>query len=908
MTISSIRLNIFILLTLLIFSANSLAAKAKEVRTIEGISEYSLNNGLQILLFPDDSKDTTTVNVTYRVGSKHENYGETGMAHLLEHLLFKGTPKHPNITKELTDHGADANGTTWLERTNYYETFKATEDNLKWALELESDRMVNSFIAQKDLDSEMTVVLNEFEMGENSPANILLQRVYATAFDWHNYSNSTIGAKSDIENVKIKNLKGFYQKYYQPDNATLIVAGKFNKQKTLKIIGKTFGKIKQPSRTLPHLYTEDPVQDGERSVTLRRVGSEQGVSAAYHIPSGAHQDFAAIGVLSVILGDTPSGRMHKSLVDEKLATLTWAWSNQQKDASLLYFNVSADTDTDLEKSATVLLNTVENIAERPITESELERAKRKILTQIELAFNSSQDISIQLSEWIGIGDWRMLFIHRDRIAAVTLDDVKRVAEHYLVSSNRTLGKFIPTDKPVRAEIAESAPVNEIVEGYTGHKKIAQGEIFEANLENISAREIRTSHKGINIASLPIKTRGESVFIDMRLGIGNQTTLANKTSVAELTSAMLLRGISRLDRDELQDEFDRLKAQGNIGGAVQSVVAAYETTHENLPKVIALIHEVLTTPTFSKKEFELLKAQRLAQLEANITNPQALAFSTYAAQFNTYPKGHVHYAKSIQEDIDAVKNVQLSDVLAFYNNQYGADNMQVGIAGDFDEAAIKQKIIALFDGWKNRLPFKRIPRIYAKAKKTKISIETPDKKNSVFVAGINFEMTRTNEEAAALEVVAHILGGGFINSRLATRIRQKEGLSYGVGAVVRLLNIDTNGRFIAYAISAPENTNKVEQAFIEEMQRAIEDGFTEEELSSAKDSILDSAKVAYSNNQNLARILRDIYRDGRSIDDEKLIEESVRALTLDDINRVMRKYLDPANMTVVSAGDFAALSP
>ena len=180
-----------------------------KITTVEGITEYRLDNGLRFLLFPDPTKQTITVNITYLVGSKHENYGETGMAHLLEHLVFKGTPRHPNIPQELTEHGARPNGTTWTDRTNYFETFSATEENLRWALDLEADRMINSFISKEDLDSEMTVVRNEFESGENNPWRVLMQRMMSTAFDWHNYGKSTIGARSDIEKVPIERLQDF---------------------------------------------------------------------------------------------------------------------------------------------------------------------------------------------------------------------------------------------------------------------------------------------------------------------------------------------------------------------------------------------------------------------------------------------------------------------------------------------------------------------------------------------------------------------------------------------------------------------------------------------------------------------------------------------------------------------------
>src|SRR5712692_7453858 len=266
----------------------------ERVTSVEGITEYRLANGLRVLLFPDPSKQTVTVNMTYLVGSAVEDYGETGMAHLLAHMVFKGSPKHLKPWDELTAHGSRPNGSTSYDRTNYFETFAATDENLNWALDLESDRMVNSFIAKKDLDSEMTVVRNEYEAGENSPFNVLLERLIATSYVWHNYGKATIGARSDIENVPIERLQAFYHRYYQPDDAVLTVAGKFDPAKTLQLVADNFGPIPRPARTLESIYTVEPAQDGERTVTVRRVGDAQFVGVGYHVPSGSHPDFAAV--------------------------------------------------------------------------------------------------------------------------------------------------------------------------------------------------------------------------------------------------------------------------------------------------------------------------------------------------------------------------------------------------------------------------------------------------------------------------------------------------------------------------------------------------------------------------------------------------------------------------------------
>src|SRR6202046_2029848 len=244
---------------------------------VGGITEFDYPNGLRVLLFPDPSSPKVTVNMTYLVGSRFEGYGETGMAHLLEHMNFILTTSGRNIKKELTDKGADWNGTTDFDRTNYFETFTASDENLKWALGLEADRMVNMRIEKQLLDTEMTVVRNEFERGENNPQSILEERVIATAYLWHNYGKSVIGSRADIEKVPIDKLAAFYKKFYQPDNAVLVIAGQFDQGKALAMVSQTCGAIPRPARKLDETYTVEPAQDGERYVELRRVGTNQAI-------------------------------------------------------------------------------------------------------------------------------------------------------------------------------------------------------------------------------------------------------------------------------------------------------------------------------------------------------------------------------------------------------------------------------------------------------------------------------------------------------------------------------------------------------------------------------------------------------------------------------------------------------
>jgi len=329
----------------MIFSG-AIYGQMTKTASVEGITEYQMENGLKVLLFPDNSSQTITVNITYLVGSRHEGYGEKGMAHLLEHLVFKGTPNHPDIPKELSAHGARPNGTTYYDRTNYFETFNATDENLEWALDLEADRMVNSYIAKKDLESEFSVVRNEFESGENDPVGVLMEKTIDAAYVWHNYGSSTIGNRSDIERVPIENLKAFYKKFYRPDNAVLMVTGKFEAEKTLKIIEDKFGKIAKPATPLRDSHTEEPAQDGEKMVSVSRTGDLQLVSALYHTPSVSDVDYAPITLVQDILTDEPSGRLYKELVETQKASSLWGYIPQTKEPGFMYINIDVPSDKD----------------------------------------------------------------------------------------------------------------------------------------------------------------------------------------------------------------------------------------------------------------------------------------------------------------------------------------------------------------------------------------------------------------------------------------------------------------------------------------------------------------------------------------------------------------------------------
>ncbi len=879
----------------------ALPAGVAKGAAVEGIDEYTLANGLKVLLFPDPTKPTITVNVTYLVGSRNENYGETGMAHLLEHLEFKGTPNHTNIPQELTAHGASPNGSTNADRTNYFETFAATGPNLDWALDLEADRMVNSFIAKKDLDTEMTVVRNEFEAGENNPQAILSERVYSTAFLWHNYGKSTIGARTDIENVPIDRLQAFYHNWYQPDNAVLVVAGDFDPAKVLALVNKKFGSIPRPKRALRKTYTQDPTQDGERLVTLRRVGDTQEVMAAYHVPAASHQDTAALNVLAFILGDTPSGRLYKALVDTKKAAYAYGYNDSMREAGVLLFGATVRKENSLEEARDILVKTVEDAASVAVSTGAVERARAAMLKGYELALKAPDRLGIRLSESMADGDWRLFFLQRDRLKDVTAADVQRVAAQYLKASNRTLGLFYPTEKADRAEVPPPPDVNALVKDYKGGEALAAGEVFDPSPENIDKRTIHTALKGgLKLALLPKKTRGASVQVVISLNMGDENSLKGLGAVPDLAGSMLMRGTLKHSRQQIKDEFDRLKTRASINGGYVSL----ETDRANLPAALRLAAEVLREPAFPEDEFATLKQEELAGIEEQKSQPDYVADKAYNRYMFPYQPEDPRYTPTTEEQIARIKAAGLDAVKAYHRDFYGTSFGQMAVVGDFDPGEVKALAEETLGGWANGKPFKRMARKYAELKPEKFSLETPDKANANVLLGVNFPMRDDNPDYAALKLADYMTGGGFLSSRLAVRIRQKEGLSYGVGCYVWASSLDELSGLSAYAIFNPLNADKLEKAFREELARVARDGFTQSELDEARTGWLQARKMSRAQDRQLAGKLVGNEYLGRTMAWDGELEKRAAALTPGEIRDAFNRHIDPAKIIYVQAGDFS----
>jgi zinc protease len=887
----------------MIASGTALGADPVKITTVEGITEYRLENGFRFLLFPDNSKPVVTVNLTVFVGSRHEGYGETGMAHLLEHMLFKGTPTHPNVPKALRDHGAGNrfNGTTWVDRTNYYETMPSSDENLAFGIKLEADRLVNSFVKREDLVSEMTVVRNEFEAGENNPERILSQRMAAAAYEWHNYGKSTIGNRSDIERVPIENLQAFYRKFYQVDNAMLIVAGKFDEKKAIEYIEQSFGALKKPSRDLPTTYTEEPAQDGERNVVLRRVGSVGAAGVIYHVPAGAHADYPAVEVLEDALTSEPSGRAYKALVQAKKASSVNGSVNAWHDPGVIEITAKVE-GPGVDAARDTLIATLENLKKEPITATEVDRSKVRFKRFNEQLLNQTDRLAVQLSEWAACGDWRLFFLHRDRVEKVTADDVNRVAAKYLTRNNRTVGVFYPSEKAERADIPETPKIADLLKDYKGRESVALGEDFNPSPENIEKRVTRGKIDGIQYAVLPKKTRGEMVQLRLNLHFGSEKSLHGLNTAATMLGTMMRRGTKTHNRQQLTDALDKLGAQLSLSSDPGNLNVSLQVKKGDLPAALKLLGEVLREPDFPEAEFEVLKRENLERLNSAKTEPQALAGQGLQRKLSPYDKDDIRYIPTIEEGIARIEAAKLDDLKKVYE-QIGSAVGELAIVGDFDPDTTLAAIGSILKGWQASVPYARIQRPYKfDLKGATESIITPDKENAVYLAGVMYPLTDRDPEYPALQIGNYLLGGAALASRLSNRVRGEEGLSYGIGSMFMADSLDKSARILVFAITNPKNIGKVDKIIGEEIGKFLKDGVSLAELNEGKKAFVESLKVQRTNDGVVAGQLASGLQYGRTFQYYADLEKKILGLEPGDLQAAFKKVLNPAKLIIIHAGD------
>ncbi len=894
-------------------TAQTIPSSFEKIREVGGITEYKhTGNGLTVLLMEDRSAPVVTVMVTYLVGSRNEVTGTTGATHLLEHLMFKGTDKYnraagTGMDAMLQNRGALLNATTWLDRTNYYANLPA--QHLELALDIEADRMRNLWLREEDRQPEMTVVRNEFEIGENNPISSLSKDIVATAIQAHPYHHSTIGWRSDIEGVPIEKLREFYDTFYWPNNATLTVIGDFRTADALKLIEQYYGVIPRSPHPIPTIYTTEPQQRGPRRVQVKRAGQVGVVGIAFKTPEGLHKDAASVTIMADILASGRTSRLYRGLVDKGLVNSVSMGFTRFRDPFLTTVNAVLNPGGSHQTVEDSIWGHINEFKTNGVTQEEVDRAINRYLTRTAFSRDGSFSIAGSLNEAIAVGDWTTYVKFSDEIKAVTPADVKRVANQYLVEDQSTTGWFIPQvpggmPRPQGdARNWQDEADSPFFYRDPSEEEFAAGSnlgamAYQAAAPSAIAPKVVSRNVG-DIRVLSLKTSVQDVItLTGSFAAGSTLNPAGNSLVAAITAQMLDKGTTNRDKHAIATALENIGASISFSGGTHTLNFTARFLKKDLDLVMELLADQLRNPVFDEAELARLKVQTNGFLRRQLDDTNTMAASAMSRML--FPKGHPNYSHSVETTMAHLEALTVADLKAFHKAYYGPKSMVIVAVGDVDSRAFQTAVTNRFRGWRGGVT---IPKFATKGTAIAAREEIvfmPDKTSTTYRVGIPIGIGSTHPDFLPLYIGAYVLGGNF-SARLMSTVRDQEGLTYGITASLNGVSAFADGLFVTQASFSPQLLDKGAESTQRQLQMWINSGITQEELDAKKSTIAGMHQVQLATTSGLAGSILSYVQDGRGV---KYIDQyvaDVNAVSLDQVNEAIRRYIRPGNLVVVKAG-------
>ncbi|HEV2704836.1 MAG TPA: pitrilysin family protein [Pyrinomonadaceae bacterium] len=965
-----------------------LPAGVEFVTEADGIREYRMANGLKLLLVENRVAPVATFCVLYRVGSRNEAVGYTGSTHLLEHMMFKGTPtfnkdKNTQIAATLQKIGADFNATTWYDRTNYYETVPS--DQLELAIRMEADRMRHSFIADADRQSEMTVVRNELERGQNEPQLVLDEAVYATAFREHPYHHPTIGWRADVENVPTARLKAFYDTFYHPNNATAIVVGDFDRAEAIRLVHKYFSPLPATREPIPEVYTDEPPQQGERRLIVRRAGELALIQVSYHTPGvlgqmnvlsnaelakraanpPAQNDIYPLVVLSAALSNGVTSRLYQALVERDLAVSATTNCDQFRDPGLFNFYITVRPGVDPKRVEEVVLAEIARVAKDGLTQAEVAKAKQQIVAQVAYNRDGTFNVASQISEAEAVADWRFYKDYAANISKVTGDDIKRVANTYFSEDNRTVGHFIPKQtgggsdaagsatggaaqakqlrphgwkyyrdpeelndrseatrtgggSPTSAADAEEHASQQAGKSETPQAKeqqpvaprgdkssdaAAPNTPQSVRASNFASRIARTELPNGAVLNVLENRQTPTVSIRGSLRAGSYFEPRDKPGLARITAEMLERGTRKRSKLQIASDLESVGAEIGFSESPFAINIIGRSLSKDLPLLLTTLAEELREPAFPADELEKVKQQTIAAIQEQQASTRFRAYEKFSQSI--YDPTNPFYMPAGDQLIKSIGSITVADVQRFYTQHYGGRSLILSVVGDVRTADVQrrfQEAFGTFSGPSNIDINVTDPAQQTAARREVVLLK--DKANVDILLGSAAPLRRDARDYYAASLANSALGESTLSSRLGLQVRDKEGLTYGIGSRFRAPSLAAGPWYIAVSVN-PNNVEKAINSAVNVLRDYVEKGIRPEELADEKSSAIGSFKVALSTNAGLAEALwnAEFYRLGADYIDR--YPQIIQAVTLEEVNAAIRKYFRPDQLTVVIAGDYDA---
>ncbi|AXF45800.1 M16 family metallopeptidase [Acinetobacter johnsonii] len=894
------------------------------VKSEQKIEEYKLDNGLRIILAPNDKENKVYMNMVYLTGSLNDPKGKGGLAHLLEHLAFKGTKNVPGdeFQRRLDQYGLMNNASTDYYSTKYINVVRPEQNAINELIHLEAERMDGLVLQEKYVPSEIAIVKREREVRMDQPFSVLMDQMWKSAYGNQYLGRLPIGDLNELQSIKMAELNKFYRDWYAPNNAVFVISGKFDQAAVLKQIDEKFSAIK--ARAVP-AKVKVPVLDASKIKDRQFVVKKGSNLAKYNIYlNGKNENIkTALAVSPYLYTMQPSGHLYQSIVETGTATAVQSTTWLDQDFNMVFMGAVYAPNHDVKKVESALVAGVEKTPS--FNEVELNRVKSMIKNAQESMFSSATAVGGMLSDYVvsANGDWTQYFKDQQQLQQLSVTDVNQRLDDFLVPEHRISGTILPTPEDQKKALEHAAAA-------TPTKTLDQQTVAEEPLKDVSAYKaevagyVKSSKQylesaekqiqrgklknGMQYALYPSTTRDDKTYATISIDFGTAESLFNKAELLDLTSYLLLRASTQYSLQDIADHSidagGGASASSNGNGINISIVAKKEKFDEFFNFVI----DVLKNPTFEQSQFDLIKSQSLASLDRPYTEPETVAALTIARLLETYPIGDIRHhfePEYVKKQYQAATQGQVKQL---YQQFFAMNHAQISVTGVIDTKKMKKTLNQAFANWNSAAPYQRITSDFTAYKAQRVHALSEQREFGSYQSIMTFPVGTYHPDAPALQVLEHILGESQLSSRLAQELREKNALVYGFGSSISLDDWTESGALTIDANYSAGKSAQVSQAVYKVLNELLAKGVTEQEVEAAKADILKKRVTALEDSRNIHRMLIPQMKRNRTLLDREQRDLALAKISKADVDAVIQKYIKLDQLVEVMADQYGKAQP
>lgn len=887
------------------------------VKTEQEILEYKLDNGLRVVLAPNQKENKVYMNTIYFTGSLDDPKGKGGLAHLLEHLAFKGTTdvQGEEFQRVLDQYTLNNNASTDYYSTRYINTIRPDQTAIDKILHLEAQRMDQLVLQQKFVPTEIEIVRREREIRLDQPFAVMLDDMWKAAYGNQYLGRLPIGDLQELTSINMQELEQFYRRYYVPNNAAIVIAGKFNVEQVLKQIDQNFSAIK--TKTLP-AEVQVPVLDSSK-IKQREFTVQKGSDLAkfnIYLNGGNLDIQPALALVPYLYAMQPSGHLYKNMVETGVSTATPSTTWMDKDFNLVLLGAVYAPTQDAKKVSDGLFMYVEQ--GQAFTQAEVDRVKAMVKNAQATMMTDSVAVGTTLSEYMVShqGDWAKFFSDQNRLQNLKLDDVNSTLKEFLTAQHRISGHILPTpEDQKKAQEQAKEETKTLDQAEQVEEPLKDPSVYKAEVKQFladSAVLLQASEQkvqrgkfdnGLKYAVFPTETRDNRIYATLNVDFGDEKSLFGKGQIIDFMAYLLLRGSAQYSLQDITDKSIALDGKAVASSNKNSITIAISAKKENFAEYFNFILDVIQQPKFEQKEFDLLKAQSLQGLDRPYTEPDVVTEISLGRLLEQYQAGDLRYHFEPEFEKQQIAKVTQAQVKQLYQDYFAMNHAQIAVTGEFGDLNILNILKQNFADWTAQQKYQAILPTYRELTAQKIHALAEQREFGSYQSVMMLPVGADHLDAPALIVFSHIFGESQLSSRLAKELREKKALVYGFG---RSLNLNSETDVGALSIGANYTAGRsaqVSQTVHKVLIDMINKGVTEQELEAAKADILKGRVTQMEDERTIHRMLANQLGLDKTMKDREKRDQEIAALTVNDVNAVIKKYIKPEHMVEVMSDQY-----